>query len=352
MRVRTAQFRAYRRPPNCRRRHAAWAGDGSSAKQNACALHPSGIANPATVTPRRPSQEPPGPVAGRRVGGVPFPADPRPHLLSGQLASQLPRFLLGPPDLRRPSRVDRGSLDTGRRGGPPPLLTQSGAGDAKLPGSTLQFTPLRLSHHAPPGHHAAILPPAYDSSGAGTARGPLWPGAAQRLQRPVPGQAAAMQAGAEPGEHLRRLADQGRHAGINFQVLSSTLLVGYDICRNCTRVQRDRCPWPERAPWACRGRWYREDISSQQDADPGAGPACAGPDRGLDPHHRAGGTSRPPGEPGDLPARVSLLAVRGQPRMRPIRPGCGSGGGHQHRTLAHPGPRRAAAFPHETTRTH
>ena len=40
--------------------------------------------------------------------------------------------------------------------------------------------------------------------------------------------------------------------------------------------------------------------------DPGARPICAGPDPGLDPHHQAADTSRPPGEPGDRPAQVSL----------------------------------------------
>src|SRR3954447_12389768 len=107
LRVRTAQLRAYRRPPNCRRRHAAWAGDRSSAKQNACALHPSGISNLAIATLQRPPQELAGPVAGRREGGIPLPGDTRPHPLRGQFVGQPPRFLLPPPDLRRPPGVDR-----------------------------------------------------------------------------------------------------------------------------------------------------------------------------------------------------------------------------------------------------
>jgi hypothetical protein len=50
--------------------------------------------------------------------------------------------------------------------------------------------------------------------------------------------------------------------------------------------------------------------------------------------------------------RSALLPVRGHPRMHPIRPGCGSGGGHQHRALVHPDRRdrqRSHTKPHTPT---
>jgi hypothetical protein len=133
--------------------------------------------------------------------------------------------------------------------------------------------------------------------------------------------------------------------------LAAGLGQGGTLCRIYTRFQRDRCPWSERGLRARRGRWYREGISSQQETDLGAGPIRAGPGRGLDPHHRAAGTSRPPGEPGDLPAHVSLLAGRGHPRMQTIRPGCEPAGTPAPRASS-PGPPEPAAFPPETTRTH
>jgi hypothetical protein len=77
----------------------------------------------------------------------------------------------------------------------------------------------------------------------------------------------------------------------------------------------------------------------QQAADPGTGSVHAGPDLGLDPHDQAAGTSRPRGQPGDLPVQVSLLVIRGHPHIRPIRPDCGSGGRvrrHQHLARLHP----------------
>ena len=49
--VRTAQLRAYRRPPNCRRTHAACSGVQSSANTNACTTHPSGTSNLPTKPP-------------------------------------------------------------------------------------------------------------------------------------------------------------------------------------------------------------------------------------------------------------------------------------------------------------
>jgi hypothetical protein len=72
-RVRTAQFRAYRRPPNWRRRHAACSWVQSSANVNACTVHPSGTMNLATGAPGHGTARPRAPGQHPDAGTAPAP---------------------------------------------------------------------------------------------------------------------------------------------------------------------------------------------------------------------------------------------------------------------------------------
>jgi hypothetical protein len=76
-RVRTAQLRAYRRPPNCRRKHASCPRVQSSANMNACTVQPSGTSNLATSAPG--SSLPPPRAPGRHRDAEPVRAPSLSH---------------------------------------------------------------------------------------------------------------------------------------------------------------------------------------------------------------------------------------------------------------------------------
>src|SRR5438270_5019465 len=79
------------------------------------------------------------------------------------------------------------------------------------------------------------------------------------------------------------------------------------FCRIYARVQRDRCLVRKcSGPVGAAGTGTKAFALSKE-ADPSAGPLC-----GIDPHHRAP-ISRPPGEPGDRPAHVSLWSCEDTP---------------------------------------